>query len=65
VGADPERPAVTLYHFWQPYAYLSIFVVMAPLAWLVWRKQNLYLGIAMHCALNVLGNLVLFAGILG
>jgi uncharacterized protein len=54
----------TLYHFWQPYAYFSIFAVLTPLAWLVWRKQSLSLGIAAHCAMNILGNLFLFAGIL-
>ncbi len=55
----------TLYHFWQPYAYISIFAVMAPLAWIVRRKQNLYLGIIIHSALNIVGNLFLFVGILG
>ncbi len=55
----------TLYHLWQPYAYLSIAVAMIPLAWLVWRKQNVYLGIVLHILINVLGNLYLFAGVLG
>lgn len=54
----------TLYHFWQPYAYVSIFLVMAPLIYLVWRKQNIYLGIVAHCALNIVGNLMLFGAIL-
>ncbi len=54
-----------LYHFWQPYAYLSIAAAMVPLAWLVWRKQNVYLGIVLHVLINVLGNLYLFAAVLG
>ena len=54
----------TVYHFWQLYAYASIFLVMTPLIYLVWRKQNIYLGIAAHCALNIIGNLMLFGAIL-
>ncbi len=55
----------TFYHFWQPYAYLSVLIVLTPLVYLVWRKQNLMIGILAHCALNIAGNLLLFAGILG
>lgn len=53
----------TIYHFWQPYAYFSIFVIFTPLFWLVWKKQSVNLSIAAHCTMNILGNLFLFAGI--
>jgi hypothetical protein len=55
----------TLYHFWQLYAYPSIFLTLLPLIWLTWRKQNIYLAIFGHSTINILGNLVLFAAILG
>jgi uncharacterized protein len=55
----------TLYHFWQPYAYISIFLVLTPYIYLVWRKQNIYFGIAAHCSLNIVGNLMLFGLIFG
>lgn len=55
----------TLYHFWQPYAYPSIFLSLTLLVYLVWRKQNVKLAILCHCAMNILGNLLTFAYLLG
>jgi uncharacterized protein len=54
----------TIYHFWQPYAYVSVFAVAVPWVYLVWWKRNVYLGIAMHCALNLISNTLLFAALL-
>jgi uncharacterized protein len=54
----------TLYHFWQPYAYPSILLVITPMVYLAWRKQNVLLAILIHCAMNTIGNLVLFSAIL-
>jgi membrane protease YdiL (CAAX protease family) len=54
----------TIYHFWQPYAYLSILALMLPFIYLVWWKRNVYLGIAIHCAINIVGNLLLFGALL-
>lgn len=31
---------------------------------LLWWKRNIYLGIAIHCALNLVGNSLLFAAAL-
>jgi membrane protease YdiL (CAAX protease family) len=44
-----------LYHFWQPHNYLAIVGVGIVLSWVVWKKQNVYLGIIIHCTLNLLG----------
>lgn len=44
-----------LYHFWQPHNYLAIIGVGIILSWVVWKKQNVYLGIIIHCTLNLLG----------
>lgn len=44
-----------LYHFWQPHNYLGIIGVGIVLSYIVWKKQNVYLGIIIHCALNILG----------
>jgi uncharacterized protein len=55
----------TIYHFWQPYSYLSIFLTLTPLVYLVWRKQNVALAIICHCAINIIGNLLIFAYVLG
>jgi membrane protease YdiL (CAAX protease family) len=55
----------SLYHFWTPWQFLSRVALLLPLAYLVWRKQNLYLGVIAHCLLNLIGTTVLFAQLLG
>lgn len=54
----------TLYHFWQPYAYVSVIAVIIPFVYLIWWKRNIYLAIAIHCALNLIGNSLFFASLL-
>ena len=44
-----------LYHFWQPHNYLAIIGIGIILSYIVWRKKNVYLGIIIHCTLNILG----------
>ncbi len=45
----------TVYHFSQPHNYLTIYVGILPMVWIAWRKQNLYLSLAAHLLLNLLG----------
>jgi len=44
-----------LYHFWQPHNYLGIIGVGIVISYVVWKKQNVFLGIIIHCTLNILG----------
>ena len=44
-----------LYHFWQPHNLLALIGVGIVLSYVVWKKQNVWLGVAIHCILNVLG----------
>jgi len=46
-----------LYHFWQPHNYLAIIAIGIVISYIVWKKKNVYLGIAIHCTLNILGAL--------
>jgi uncharacterized protein len=55
----------SLYHFWTPWQFLSRVALLLPMVYLVWRKQNLYLGLIAHCLLNLIGTIVLFAQLLG
>lgn len=55
----------TLYHLWQPMLYLPVFLAMLPVVYLVWRKQDVRLGIGAHCGLNLIGALLSFAMYLG
>lgn len=44
-----------LYHFWQPHNYLAIIGVGIALSFVVWKTKNVYLGIIIHCTINILG----------
>jgi membrane protease YdiL (CAAX protease family) len=48
----------SLYHFFSPWGNLSRILAFLPLAYVVARKQNIYLGIWAHCSLNTLGMLL-------
>lgn len=44
-----------LYHFWQPHNLIALIVVGTILSYIVWKTKNVYLGIALHCAINIMG----------
>jgi membrane protease YdiL (CAAX protease family) len=44
-----------LYHFWQPHNLLALVAVGCILSYIVWKTKNVYLGIAIHCSINILG----------
>lgn len=44
-----------IYHFWQPHNLLALIVVGVILSYIVWKTKNVYLGIALHCTINVMG----------
>ena len=46
-----------LYHFWQPHNLIAVCAMGVILSWIVWKTKNVYLGIAIHCTMNVLGAL--------
>ncbi|MGB5436936.1 MAG: CPBP family intramembrane glutamic endopeptidase [Maribacter sp.] len=46
-----------LYHFWQPHNYLAIIGIGIVISFIVWKKKNVYLGMLIHCILNILGAL--------
>jgi len=50
----------SLYHFWQPYVYLTLIVSLLPMTWLVWKTRDLRLAILTHCLLNIIGALLSF-----
>lgn len=44
----------SLYHFWSPWQFLSRIAGLTPLAYAVWRKENVYLGMVVHVLLNAI-----------
>jgi membrane protease YdiL (CAAX protease family) len=55
----------SIHHFWQPYNYLLIFLIVLPQAYVVWRKQNIYIAIMVHCAANMTGAVLSIIGLFG
>jgi membrane protease YdiL (CAAX protease family) len=55
----------TVHHWWQPFNWPQIFLIMLPLVYLVWWRRSVRLSVAMHCAGNSIGAvlaLIEFAG---
>ena len=50
----------SLYHFWQPYVYLTLIIAMMPMVWLIWKTKDLRIGVYTHCTLNIIGALASF-----
>ncbi|GAB5527738.1 MAG: hypothetical protein Roseis2KO_56100 [Roseivirga sp.] len=44
-----------LYHFWQPHNLIGLMAVGIVLSYIVWKKKNVYLGIIIHCSINIIG----------
>ena len=50
----------SVYHFWQPYIYLTLIFALLPMTFMVWKTKDLRLGILTHCLLNIIGALLSF-----
>jgi len=44
-----------IYHFWQPHNLIALIAVGIILSYVVWKTKNVYLGIIIHCSINLLG----------
>jgi hypothetical protein len=44
----------TLYHFFTPWQAITRILAITPLAWVVQRKRNIFIGILTHLALNTI-----------
>jgi uncharacterized protein len=60
-----ETALFTVYHFWQPYFWITQFLSMLPVIYVVWWKRNIKFGIYVHLALNLIGGLLTAALVLG
>ena len=45
----------SIYHFWQPYVYLTLILALMPMIYLVYKTRDLRLGILTHSLLNITG----------
>lgn len=46
-----------LYHYWQPHNLIAVSIIGVIISIIVWKNKNVYLGIIIHCTLNILGAL--------
>jgi membrane protease YdiL (CAAX protease family) len=53
-----------LQHFWQPYNWALISLFSLPLAYAVWWKRNIYVGVLFHCSANTIGAVSALVGFL-
>ena len=50
----------SIYHFWQPYIYLTLVLSLLPMTYLVWKTKDLRLSILTHSLMNLIGALLSF-----
>lgn len=50
----------SVYHLFTPWENLTRIIAFVPLHYCVWKKKNLYIGMAAHCACNLAGAISLF-----
>jgi membrane protease YdiL (CAAX protease family) len=55
----------TVQHWWQPYNWAQIFLIMLPLVYLVWWRRSVWISVAMHCAGNSIGAALALAELAG
>ena len=44
-----------MWHFWQPYNWPLIFLLVLVQAYIVWWKRNIYISMLLHCSGNTIG----------
>src|SRR5205823_5289596 len=52
-------------HFWQPYNWALILLLNLPLAYVVWWKRNIYIGMLLHASANTIGAVLSLVGFFG
>ena len=55
----------SLYHFWSPWQLLGRILGFGPTVYAVRWKENVYLGMIVHCSLNTLSVLLVMGMVLG
>ena len=46
-----------IYHFWQPHNLIALMALGVVISFVVWKTKNVFLGISIHCTLNIVGSL--------
>jgi membrane protease YdiL (CAAX protease family) len=54
----------SLYHFFTPWQNPLRIIALTPVFYAVWRRKNIYLGIIVHCIMNLIGSMMVMVTIL-
>lgn len=49
----------SLYHLFSPWENITRIIAMFPYNYLVWKKQNIFIGIITHCIINSIGGIMM------
>ncbi len=55
----------SLYHFWSPWQIFGRILGLGPTVYAVRWKENIYLGMVVHCSLNTIGIILVASMVLG
>jgi membrane protease YdiL (CAAX protease family) len=55
----------SLYHFFTPWQNVVRILAITPMIYTVWWKKNIYIGMIVHCAADLIGSIVTLAMVLG
>lgn len=55
----------SLYHFFSPWENLVRIFAIAPMIYTAWWKRNVYIGMIVHCAGNLVGSTIMLVMVLG
>lgn len=53
----------TIYHFWQPYIYPTLFLALLPMVYMTWKTKDLRLAVLTHICLNLIGALATYGAL--
>jgi len=54
----------SIYHFFTPWQNPARILALLPMGYAVWWKKNIYIGIIVHCIINIIGSVASFVLIL-
>lgn len=54
----------SIYHFFTPWQNPARILALLPVVYAVWWKKNIYIGIIVHCAANIIGTVASFVLVL-
>ncbi len=66
-GFSPIITAVlfSLYHLFSPWENVTRIVALIPYHYVVWKKKNIFIGMIVHCSMNLISSFMLITTVAG